>query len=343
MERNSEAFEPAVEDSGVAAESPDTCCRGDAECCPTNDDTNELAKELQELGTTPGHGEGQEDGETGRDTDSRVSDGKSGLVPGGETSHGTPPSVRGGADSEGDNSMAALEAVSPGTPGKGDSSLAVEGEVGMAASLSMTSLSRSITKEDITCLKSPVLDEVKQPERGRDIGRSQTVPRSFGAQSKRAAAAQKFEKPSTSNEESAGAKVKVHRSTSSGSSDAISIKQRLLNWCRAKTKGYEFVDIQNFSSSWSDGMAFCALVHKFFPESFDYSSLNPKTRRQNFELAFSTAESRADCFPLIEVDDMVRMGRRPDPKCVFTYVQSLCHHLRKLEPEAKAAPVRETT
>ncbi len=50
------------------------------------------------------------------------------------------------------------------------------------------------------------------------------------------------------------------------------------------------VNIQNFSSSWSDGMAFCALVHNFFPEAFDYSSLSPANRKQNFEVAFSTAE-----------------------------------------------------
>lgn len=52
----------------------------------------------------------------------------------------------------------------------------------------------------------------------------------------------------------------------------------------------QHVDIQNFSSSWSNGMAFCALVHNFFPEAFDYSSLSPSNRRQNFEVAFSTAE-----------------------------------------------------
>lgn len=52
----------------------------------------------------------------------------------------------------------------------------------------------------------------------------------------------------------------------------------------------QHVDIQNFSSSWSNGMAFCALVHNFFPEAFDYSSLSPSNRRQNFEVAFSNAE-----------------------------------------------------
>eukprot|EP00061_Rhincodon_typus_P002847 g18639.t1 len=48
-------------------------------------------------------------------------------------------------------------------------------------------LDRSITKEDVTCLKTPPLEEARKIDRMRDIGRSQTVPRSFGAQSRRAA------------------------------------------------------------------------------------------------------------------------------------------------------------
>lgn len=52
----------------------------------------------------------------------------------------------------------------------------------------------------------------------------------------------------------------------------------------------QHVDLQNFSSSWSDGMAFCALVHSFFPGAFDYNALSPTQRRQNFELAFTMAE-----------------------------------------------------
>lgn len=50
------------------------------------------------------------------------------------------------------------------------------------------------------------------------------------------------------------------------------------------------VDIQNFSSSWADGMAFCALIHHFYPDSFDFKELDPKNRRRNLEIAFTTAE-----------------------------------------------------
>ncbi|XP_025072654.1 smoothelin-like protein 1 isoform X2 [Alligator sinensis] len=104
------------------------------------------------------------------------------------------------------------------------------------------------------------------------------------------------------------------------------IKNMLLEWCRAKTRGYEHVDIVNFSSSWSSGLAFCALVHKFFPDAFDYAALTPENRRENFTLAFATAEKHADCAPLLEVDDMVRMSV-PDSKCVYTYLQELYRSL----------------
>uniref|UniRef100_A0A4W5JW03 Smoothelin a n=1 Tax=Hucho hucho TaxID=62062 RepID=A0A4W5JW03_9TELE len=98
------------------------------------------------------------------------------------------------------------------------------------------------------------------------------------------------------------------------------VKQMLLDWCRAKTEPYEGVEIHNFSSSWSDGIAFCALVHRFFPDAFEYSILNPNARKDNFELAFSTAERLADCPPLLDVEDLLRM-HEPDWKCVYTYIQ----------------------
>ena len=37
-------------------------------------------------------------------------------------------------------------------------------------------------------------------------------------------------------------------------------------------------------------MAFCALIHHFYPDSFDFSRLDPKKRRANFTLAFDIAE-----------------------------------------------------
>uniref|UniRef100_A0A3Q1G2X4 Smoothelin, like n=1 Tax=Acanthochromis polyacanthus TaxID=80966 RepID=A0A3Q1G2X4_9TELE len=168
-------------------------------------------------------------------------------------------------------------------------------------------------------------------ERRRELVRSQTLPRNIGAQGRRSIFERLDAEASNSRPKPVDSKPKLKRSQSFGVSSASSIKQILLEWCRSKTIGYQNIDIQNFSSSWSDGMAFCALVHSFFPTEFDYNALSPANRKHNFELAFGTAEVKAGCDRLIEVDDMMIMGRKPDPMCVFTYVQSLYNHLRKFE------------
>ncbi|XP_077021718.1 smoothelin-like protein 2 isoform X1 [Tamandua tetradactyla] len=176
----------------------------------------------------------------------------------------------------------------------------------------------------------PATTQTHRPaERRRELVRSQTLPRTSGAQARKAL----FEKweQDTAGKGKGEARAKLKRSQSFGVASANSIKQILLEWCRSKTLGYQHVDLQNFSSSWSDGMAFCALVHSFFPDAFDYSALSPTQRQKNFELAFTMAENLANCERLIEVEDMMVMGRKPDPMCVFTYVQSLYNHLRRFE------------
>ncbi|CAF1229426.1 unnamed protein product [Rotaria magnacalcarata] len=122
---------------------------------------------------------------------------------------------------------------------------------------------------------------------------------------------------------------------SAAPTNPTSIKERLLVWCQQSTRGYQHVNVTNFSSSWADGMAFCALVHHYLPNSIDYDSLNPKDRRKNFEIAFKAAEDNG-CAPLLEVNDMIEMGDKPDWKCVFTYIQSLYKHFVMM-PQAIAA------
>lgn len=53
----------------------------------------------------------------------------------------------------------------------------------------------------------------------------------------------------------------------------------------------------------------------------------------SYHLSFVCLSLRtfANCMPLLEVEDMMIMGNKPDSKCVFTYVQSLVNHLRRYE------------
>eukprot|EP00009_Paramoeba_aestuarina_P010875 CAMPEP_0201526068 /NCGR_PEP_ID=MMETSP0161_2-20130828/30524_1 /ASSEMBLY_ACC=CAM_ASM_000251 /TAXON_ID=180227 /ORGANISM="Neoparamoeba aestuarina, Strain SoJaBio B1-5/56/2" /LENGTH=793 /DNA_ID=CAMNT_0047926287 /DNA_START=101 /DNA_END=2482 /DNA_ORIENTATION=- len=81
-------------------------------------------------------------------------------------------------------------------------------------------------------------------------------------------------------------------------------KEALLLWCKAHTNGYAHVDVVDFTTSWQNGMAFCALLHKFYPEYIDYDSLSPENSVSNLNLAFEVG-SKVGIPVLLEVDEVV--------------------------------------
>jgi len=116
-------------------------------------------------------------------------------------------------------------------------------------------------------------------------------------------------------------------------------KEVILTWVQSRLQCYP-IPMTNFSSCWNDGLAFCALIHVFYPDSFDWFSLKAENRRENFTLGFDKAEELADITPLLEVDDMVRF-HKPDWKCVFTYVQSFYRRFRDV-PRPKVSVIRDS-
>uniref|UniRef100_A0A3Q1CLG2 Cytospin-A n=1 Tax=Amphiprion ocellaris TaxID=80972 RepID=A0A3Q1CLG2_AMPOC len=68
-------------------------------------------------------------------------------------------------------------------------------------------------------------------------------------------------------------------------------RNSLLRWCQNRTQGYKNIDITNFSSSWADGLAFCAVYHTYLPSHIPYSTLSPENKRENLSLAFKTGET----------------------------------------------------
>ncbi|XP_075452269.1 EH domain-binding protein 1 isoform X9 [Ascaphus truei] len=57
--------------------------------------------------------------------------------------------------------------------------------------------------------------------------------------------------------------------------------QSLLVWCKEVTKTYRGVKITNFTTSWRNGLAFCAILHHFRPDLIDYKTLNPQDIKEN--------------------------------------------------------------
>uniref|UniRef100_A0A3B4XQN6 Cytospin-A n=1 Tax=Seriola lalandi dorsalis TaxID=1841481 RepID=A0A3B4XQN6_SERLL len=55
-------------------------------------------------------------------------------------------------------------------------------------------------------------------------------------------------------------------------------RNALLKWCQKKTEGYQNIDITNFSSSWNDGLAFCAVLHTYLPAHIPYQELTSQEK-----------------------------------------------------------------
>jgi hypothetical protein len=100
--------------------------------------------------------------------------------------------------------------------------------------------------------------------------------------------------------------------------------EAILIWCQCRTRDYD-IKIENFTSSWVNGVAFCALIHYFFPQAFDFSKIDPGGRRQNYDIAFKTGERYAGIPDFLTADDMEAMvaDNRLDPKMIFSYVQEV--------------------
>ncbi|XP_018610984.2 cytospin-B isoform X2 [Scleropages formosus] len=67
-------------------------------------------------------------------------------------------------------------------------------------------------------------------------------------------------------------------------------RNALLKWCQRKTEGYPNIDVTNFSSSWSDGLAFCALLHTYLPAHIPYQELVSHDKK--FEPRFPSSRER---------------------------------------------------
>ncbi|KAL4641426.1 EH domain-binding protein 1 isoform X1 [Arapaima gigas] len=100
--------------------------------------------------------------------------------------------------------------------------------------------------------------------------------------------------------------------------------QSLLAWCREVTCNYRGVKITNFTTSWRNGLAFCALLHHFRPDLIDYKSLNPQDIKENNKKAYDGFASLG-ISRLLEPSDMVLLAI-PDKLTVMTYLYQIRAH-----------------
>ncbi|RDI79825.1 hypothetical protein Vi05172_g10163 [Venturia inaequalis] len=112
--------------------------------------------------------------------------------------------------------------------------------------------------------------------------------------------------------------------------EGLSAKEGLLLWCQRKTACYEEVQIRDFSTSWNDGLAFCALLDIHRPDLIDYDTLNKSDHKGNMQLAFDIAAKEIGIPDLLDVEDVCDVAK-PDERSLMTYIAYWFHAFSQME------------
>ncbi|KAI6092450.1 calponin homology domain-containing protein [Hypoxylon rubiginosum] len=112
--------------------------------------------------------------------------------------------------------------------------------------------------------------------------------------------------------------------------EGMTAKEGLLLWCQRKTACYDEVDVRDFSTSWNDGLAFCALLDIHRPDLIDYDALDKSDHRGNMQMAFDIAHKEIGIPDLLDVEDVCDVAK-PDERSLMTYIAYWFHAFSQME------------
>uniref|UniRef100_A0A8C3HXJ6 Utrophin n=1 Tax=Chrysemys picta bellii TaxID=8478 RepID=A0A8C3HXJ6_CHRPI len=95
----------------------------------------------------------------------------------------------------------------------------------------------------------------------------------------------------------------------------------LLSWVRQSTRPYSQVNVLNFTTSWTDGLAFNAVIHRHKPELFSWDKVTKLTPTERLEHAFTIAKKHLGIEKLLDPEDVA--VQLPDKKSIIMYLTSL--------------------
>uniref|UniRef100_A0A8D0XRK3 Molecule interacting with CasL protein 1 n=1 Tax=Sus scrofa TaxID=9823 RepID=A0A8D0XRK3_PIG len=119
---------------------------------------------------------------------------------------------------------------------------------------------------------------------------------------------------------------------------SVGTQEELLRWCQEQTAGYPGVHVTDLSSSWADGLALCALVHRLRPGVLEPSELQGVGALEATSWALKMAEHELGITPVLSAQAVVS---RSDPLGLIAYLSHF-HSAFKSTPH-NPGPVSQGT
>ena len=108
----------------------------------------------------------------------------------------------------------------------------------------------------------------------------------------------------------------------------------LLTWLQTQVGSYGLV-VTDMTSSFQNGLAICAIIHRYRPDLIDFVSLDPNDIAVNNQLAFDILECELGISPITTGQEMAgaaEVGRLPDKLGMISYLTLVYELFRKEIP-----------
>lgn len=95
-----------------------------------------------------------------------------------------------------------------------------------------------------------------------------------------------------------------------GQEPNMTAREALLRWARKSTARYPGVRVNDFTSSWRDGLAFTAIIHRNRPDLIDWRDARQRRTRERLETAFHVVDKEYGVTRLLDPQGMMLAPRK---------------------------------
>lgn len=113
---------------------------------------------------------------------------------------------------------------------------------------------------------------------------------------------------------------------------AVPSTDKLIDWAQEVTNGYSGVKIINMTTSWRNGLAFCAIINYYRPDLLEFGQLSSQSIKENNRLAFDIAQELGIACPL--TPNMMLLRDIPDKLAVTAFVYQMYNYFTRAVPSA---------